>query len=532
MIMKKSINYLWGLMLTLCALTTVSGCEKFLDRRPLTATLEDLNQGKMESQVYNMYYTLRQWTGFSCLPWLDFHSIRDDDAEKGSSLTDGAEITTEFEMFQYTKDDWAPNTYWNDHYYMINLANNALADAQELNLTDPASLRNIGEARFFRAYCYFELVRNFGEVPLLTGRIVNPIDGVKPKSTVQDVYAQIDADLTIASQNLPLTAAEYGPGYTGRLTKGAANTMWAQTYLFRQNWAKVKELCNLVMVSGQYDLAPTFPKVWEDGIDGKGKNGIESIWEMQAFQGQNAVSNTAVDQWTYWAHCQNVRQGGAGPEWNLGWGWNTPTDNLVNAWNNFDADDPRKNQTILFSGRSDGGAAQGGFGLTLPPYDALGIAGHIERKYWNKKVYGDPAMRVYTGYTGGNIGTYWLNHRILRYADIVLMMAEAANETGDGATAATMLEKIRARARGTTNALPRIQFVNQAQMRTAIKNERRFEFAMEGYRFYDLVRWGDAVSVLGPLGYTNRCRFYPIPQRAIDLSKINGVEILKQNPEW
>jgi starch-binding outer membrane protein, SusD/RagB family len=111
-------------------------------------------------------------------------------------------------------------------------------------------------------------------------------------------------------------------------------------------------------------------------------------------------------------------------------------------------------------------------------------------------------------------------------------MAEAANETGDGATAATMLEKIRARARGTTNALPRIQFVNQAQMRTAIKNERRFEFAMEGYRFYDLVRWGDAVSVLGPLGYTNRCRFYPIPQRAIDLSKINGVEILKQNPEW
>ena len=100
---------------------------------------------------------------------------------------------------------------------------------------------------------------------------------------------------------------------------------------------------------------------------------------------------------------------------------------------------------------------------------------------------------------------------------------------GDGATAELMVEKIRARARGTNNAvLPHISFSSQIQMRTAIKNERRFEFAMEGYRFYDLVRWGDALTELGSLGYTNRCRFYPIPQKAIDLS--GGV--LKQNPEW
>ena len=136
-------------------------------------------------------------------------------------------------------------------------------------------------------------------------------------------------------------------------------------------------------------------------------------------------------------------------------------------------------------------------------------------------------MRTLTGHsTDGNAG--WINHRILRYADVILMIAEAANEMGDGATAEAMLEKIRARARGTSSTLPHIAFVNQAQMRTAIKDERRWEFAMEGYRFYDLVRWGDAVSVLGPLGYTNRCRYYPIPQKAIDLS--NGV--LVQNPEW
>jgi hypothetical protein len=112
------------------------------------------------------------------------------------------------------------------------------------------------------------------------------------------------------------------------------------------------------------------------------------------------------------------------------------------------------------------------------------------------------------------------------------MLAEAANETGDGATAATNLEKIRKRASGDLatgrTIVPTIPFTSQTQMRQAIKDERRWEFAMEGYRFYDLVRWGDAITELSALGYTNRCRFYPIPQKAIDLS--GGV--LKQNPEW
>ena len=140
-------------------------------------------------------------------------------------------------------------------------------------------------------------------------------------------------------------------------------------------------------------------------------------------------------------------------------------------------------------------------------------------------------MRAFAGYNQKGLAK-WINHRIIRYADIILMQAEAANETGDGATAAANLELIRNRASGnlgpTRTIVPKINFTSQAQMRTAIKNERRFEFALEGYRFYDLVRWGDAVTTLAGLGYTNRNRFYPLPQKAIDLS--GGV--LKQNPEW
>jgi hypothetical protein len=199
-----------------------------------------------------------------------------------------------------------------------------------------------------------------------------------------------------------------------------------------------------------------------------------------------------------------------------------------------DNTDPRKFQTVLFSGQSDGGPALGGFGATLPAYsDPLGTTG-LSQKYWSKKIYtgNDPAMRQFTGMILNRGEAAWINHRILRYADVILMLAEAANETGDGITAAANLELIRNRASGNKGPgrtiVPPVPFVSQAQMRTAIKNERRFEFAMEGYRFYDLVRWGDAISTLSGLGYTNRCRFYPIPQKAIDLS--GGV--LKQNPEW
>lgn len=520
--MKRNKIIFWSLLLALPVLAAVTGCKKFLDRKPLTATLDDLNQGTLEAQSFGLYSTLR-YAGFSTLPWIDFHSIRDDDAQKGSSTTDGAEINTEFETFQYSKDDWAPNTYWNDHYTMINQANKEIYFADSLKLTDAASLRNVGEARFFRAYSFFELVKTYGDVPLINFYFTNATQGIKPKSPASAIYAQIDADLTLAAQYLPVNWVVGGTNiYPGRITSGAAKALWAQTYLYRQNWAKVVQLCNEVINSGQYSLANSFTDIWKDGLNGSGKNGPESIFEMNCNVGANGTSNNGVQ----WGTSQNVRQGGATNAWNLGWGWNVPTQKLETAW---PATDPRKTQTILYSGQNDGGPAAGGYGSTLPNY-APGPG--LDQPYWNKKVYSDPQMRQFTGQIFGSGGADWINHRIIRYADIILMLAEASNELGDGATAAANLEKIRNRASGNKGAgrtiVPTIAYVNQAQMRQAIKDERRWEFAMEGYRFYDLVRWGDALTELGPLGYTNRCRFYPIPQKAIDLS----AGVLVQNPEW
>lgn len=522
----------WFLVIATPMLVPALSCKKFLDRRPLKSTIEDLNQGKLEGQVLTMYYTLRAYAGFSTLPWIDFHSIRDDDAQKGSDASDGAEINTEFETFQYNKDDWAINTYWNDHYYMSNLANDALQIADSLGADQtPAGLRNIGEVCFFRAYSYFELLKNFGEVPLINHVIVSPQDGLKEKSTIPRLFEFIDSNLQVAAALLPMTDAEYGNAYKGRITKGAANTLWAQTYIWRNDWAKVVEKCNLVKSSNVYSLANEFSDIWKDGVGGVGKNGPESIFEMQAYTGQNAQSNPAVDNGSSWGTCQQTRQNGAPIEWNLGWGWNTPTDKLEAAWPNTD---PRKRKTILYSGQSDGGPAQGGWGATLPAYTNPDGAGGFAQKYWSKKLYtgNDPAMRAFTGFINANGAAPWINHRIFRYADVLLMLAEAANELDQIAVAEANLELVRDRASGNLGpartVLPFVPRTTKEQFRTAIKAERRWEFAMEGYRFYDLVRWGDALTELSALGYQNRCRWYPIPQQAINLA---GGK-LTQNPEW
>ena len=516
--------------MTLLLFIGAGGCRNYLDRKPLQESFSDLTGAQqLDGLSYAMYNTAQTYAGLTTLPWIDFNSIRDDDAQKGSSSTDGAEINAEFETFQYTKDDWATDTYWNDHYYLIGQANQLLYTADSLKLTGDLVNRHKGEAYFMRAFGFYELVKAYGDVPLINFYYLNAADGIKPKSPAAAIYAQIDADLALAVQFLPVNwkDATGTNAYPGRLSKGAALTLWAQTYLFRSNWSQVVALCTQVTAMNQYSLNTSFVGVFQDGaagVPGAGKNGIESIWETQNYVSAGSSTNNG----SAWGQSQSVRQGGASTVWNLGWGWNTPTDNLVTAWDNTD---PRKAATVLFSGQSDGGSATGGYGVTLPAY-APGTG--LDQKYWNKKIYigNDPAMRNLTNTaTNGGSGT-WINHRILRYADVLLMLAEASNELGDGVTAATNLELVRNRASGNLGVgrtvLPFIPFVSQAQMRTAIKNERRWELAMEGYRFYDLVRWGDASSVLGSLGYTPRCALYPIPQPAINSS--SGV--LVQNPNW
>lgn len=493
--MNNRKRILWSMLLLLPLLAVVAGCSKFLERKPLTATLDDLNQGGLEGQIYGLYGAIRNGDvagqGFGGIPWLAMNNFRSDDSEKGSSPSDGADWGVIYDEFTYVKDHWSSNTYWDQHYVLIGLANTAIQFADSLQLNDAPSKINVAEAKFFRAFAYFDMVRAFGEVPKIDFRIYNPSDGKKAKATIPELYALIDADLQEAETNLPATWAAKN---IGRLTSGAAKALHAKTQLYRKNWATALTLNEQVISSNLYSLTADFTKIFIDA----GENNSESIFEIQAYVGPNGADN----YYSWYAIAQGVRGSG---EWDLGWGWNAPTQNLVDA---FPAGDVRKNATILYSGQSDGV-----YGKVLPDFPG------IPRKFWNKKVYPDPAAGVTAGTRQGG----WINQRVLRYADVLLMAAEAANESGNSAKAATYMNQVRTRA-----GLAPVAFVDQAQFRTAIKNERRYELAMEGERFYDLVRWNDALSVLGAQGYQNKHRFYPIPQPAIDFS--GG--LLIQNPEW
>jgi hypothetical protein len=507
--MKKTRITWMGSLATVLIALSLAGCEKFLDRKPLTATLDDLNQGGLEGQIYGLYGAIRNGDvsgqGFGGIPWLAVNNFRSDDSEKGSSQADGADWGVIYDQFQYVKDHWSSTTYWDQHYVLIGLTNTALQIADSLQLNDPASQVNRAEARFFRAFAYFDLVRTFGEVPKIDFRIYSLADGQRPKAPVAEIYALIDSDLQFAIANLPLNWRNSAGGnrFPGRLTKGAAQGLAAKTLLYRGQWAAALALCESVRASGEYALAQNFGSIWTNA----GENNSESLFEIQANIGQGGADNF----FSWHAIAQGVRGSG---DWDLGWGWNTPTDNLVNAWSDTD---PRKRASILFSGQADGIS-----GRVLPDFPT------IPRKYWNKKVYPETSMQTFTGERQGG----WINQRMLRYADVLLMAAEAANEIGGAANnkiAEDRLEEVRARARGADNTiLPKITWTSQAQMRTAIREERRFELALEGDRFFDLVRWGQAQVVLGAQGYTNRHRFYPIPQAAID----NSGGKLVQNPEW
>ena len=155
--MKKNFKILYSLLLISSLMIGLYGCQKLLDRKPLTATLEDLNQGGLEGQIYGLYSNLRDGAGFTTIPWMAVNDFRSDDSEKGSDPSDGAEWVAPFDHYAYVKDLWATNQYWDDHYNLINLANTAIQTADSLKLSDKSSMINVAEAKFLSSECLGKL---------------------------------------------------------------------------------------------------------------------------------------------------------------------------------------------------------------------------------------------------------------------------------------------------------------------------------------------------------------------------------------
>jgi hypothetical protein len=501
--MKNSLKTMLTVIIIASLGMVFTNCKKFLDRPPLQASLEDLNQGGLEGQVFGLYGNFLDrngsYHGFSSIPWFALNSFRGDDAMKGSDANDGADWEAVYDNFQYQKAHWSASIYWDQQYNMINKANTVLATADSLHLNDPASLINIAEAKFFRALTYFNLVRVFGDVPKIDFKINNPNDAKKPKVPAAQIWALIDADLAAGIANLPpdWNNASGNSRFPGRLTMYTAAALAAKAKIYRNDWAGGLGLLQQIITSGKYELLSDYSTLFKVA----GENSKESIFEIQALVGPNGVPDAGYE----FGLEQGVRGSG---QWDLGWGWNTPE---AGQEASYEAGDKRRTATILYSGQDDG------YGKTVPAFPT------VPRLYWNKKVYPEPQMQSLTGRRQNT----WLNHGLIRYADVLLLAAEAANELGGAANennAVTWINMIRNRA-----GLGNVTFTTKAAFRTIIKKERRSEFAMEGERFFDLVRWGDAETVLGSRGYTPCHKYYPIPQSAIDFA---GSAILVQNPCW
>ncbi|MDP3680202.1 MAG: RagB/SusD family nutrient uptake outer membrane protein [Flavobacterium sp.] len=435
--------------------------------------------------VTAIYSKFLDWnmTSFS---WIGLSSIASDDADKGSSPGDTGSDKDLMDALTYNASTPSTSEIFAANYEGINRCNQALSIIPQLDKADPAlRARLLGEAKFLRAFMYFTLVKTYGGVPIID-HLPNPsseedrVMQLTRKSSAE-VYTYIESDLNDAIAVLP-NKSEYAASEKGRASKGAAYALLAKINLYQKNWQKVVDNCNLVT---GYAIVSDYASMYKLA----GENDAESIFEIQ---GTGSVPAKGISGYS---NTQGARGAGG---W--GWGFNTPSQSLVNA---YETGDVRKNATIIFAG------------TTL--YDGRVVPLTVENPRYNYKAYS-------SAFTDG-----WetdVNIKYLRYAEVLLMKAEALNELNQTPAAILLLNQIRTRAGlGNTTA------VSQGDVKTAIWKERRVEMAFEHDRFFDLVRTGQAVAAFAIDGKTfvaGKHELFPLPQAFI--TQAGGLST--QNPGY
>lgn len=435
--------------------------------------------------VTAIYSKFLDWnmTSFS---WIGLSSIASDDADKGSSPGDTGSDKDLMDALTYNASTPSTSEIFAANYEGINRCNQALSIIPQLDKADSAlRARLLGEAKFLRAFMYFTLVKTYGGVPIID-HLPNPSseeDRVMQltRKSSEEVYAYIENDLNDAIAALPNKSA-YPTSERGRASKGAAYALLAKINLYQENWQKVVDNCNLVT---GYSIVSDYASMYRLA----GENDAESIFEIQ---GTGSVPAKGISGYS---NTQGARGAGG---W--GWGFNTPSVSLVNA---YEEGDVRKGATIIFAG------------TTL--YDGRVVPLTVENPRYNYKAYS-------SAFTDG-----WetdTNIKYLRYAEVLLMKAEALNELGQTTEAIPLLNQIRTRA-----GLANTTAVSQGDVRTAIWKERRVEMAMEHDRFFDLVRTGQAqaaFAVDGKTFVTGKHELFPLPQAFI--AQTGGLST--QNPGY
>lgn len=477
-----------GFALTLIIL---SSCTDFLteDLKGTFSTDTFYKNDKQAIQAINGVYNAITFLNSNNAIWV-FGDIASEDAVKGGNPGDQAEITY-IDEFTADANNGIISDYWGFAYEAISRANNVIANVPSVPMDEVQKNRIIGEAKFIRAYSYFNLVNIFGKVPLkLLPQLTQETIHV-PLSDESTIYQQIERDLTDAAAVLP---ESYGPSDVGRVTRGAALALLGKASLYQQNWTAALSYFHQVEALGIYGLLPDYA----DNFKLANENSKESIVEIQHLAGQNPGTGSALNQWF-------------APAAEGGYYFNAPTQSLIDAFEKSATGevDPRLDVTV---GR-DGQPWLNGetFSASWSP------TGYLTKKHQQ------PLAEIPSSLKGDGD----LNYVYLRYADVLLMKAEAFIETGQADSAMANLNKVRQRAResfqGTPPAdlLEDITTTDQNLLKTAIRNERRVELGQEFHHYFDLMRWGKAVaeSALGPDFNYETNRYLPIPQAEIDANQ-------------
>jgi tetratricopeptide (TPR) repeat protein len=393
---------------------------------------------------------------------------------------------------------------WNWMFAGVKRTNYFLEFQNKINFDGRVQM--VAEVRFLRAYFHFELVKWFGGIPIknydvaLAGggaRFVTGDETSIPRYSKEQVYALIESDLTFAVNNL-----EYSAPQVGRVTKGAAQALLGKAYLYQDKFTQAADVLDNLINNGPYQLVEDYSEIFEND----GENGVESVFEVQYTDAEGAgfgclqcsEGNVAVGFMGIRNH--------TGPLYDSGYSFNVP---VQAAYDAYDTDDSRRDVSILdiVAWAATTGASY---------VEGYEHTGYFNRKYLPRK--GDQ-----------NIGDQNLtnpnNYRSIRYADVLLMAAEAYNRGGlSDETAKAYLNQVRERAFGdSSNNIS----VSGEALTDAILEERRFELLGEGHRFFDLVRTGRAAQAIDGF-VAGKHDVFPIPFEEIQFSAGNW----SQNPNY
>ena len=506
--MKKYIIYSTIVLLTLF----FTGCEQFLDLKPLDQEVssnfyQDEEDAKQALVAIYDVLTYQSTPGVSWAPIITVSDMLSDDAYAGGSDANDGMDENELNTFNIPTTNLLVHATWIKNYLGVYRANLYLEKIGEMEATDEFKTRTIAEAKFLRAYFYFEQVRFFENIPLLTETIKGPSEYKQEQNTPKEVYDQIALDLVEAAADLP---EEVIPAEAGRVTKWAAQALLARVYLF-YNGVYGAELSAVgttvdkayVLDILENDLIPNSGhdlfENYEDNFRLAGEFGIESVFE---------ISYGDSPPWWDWDYVRggngNLSAQMQGPRvtgsdnWDRGWSFAPVSQKLVDDLTG----DPRFEHTVVSEDDLDGKLVKG-----------YQHTGYYSRKYTSDAEH------------WGSDGQFELNrtcnHRVIRFSDVLLMAAELGSPN-----AQTYLDKVRGR----------VGLTSVPATEENIYTERRLELSLEGLRYFDLLRRGLSYasqelthSVRGDK-YTDDQQVYevtfdaatkgflPIPQSEIDLS--------------